>query len=147
VSNGFYWWQYLPNGGIQWLLPMPWTSSIGGCTQYRTGAPPRSSKWPAKLVHFLSLFHLLLPWQPLGQYRVSSHPMAASNGFRSSPGHAALGNAICIALVHRHGHQNGQQWRNIRLSSPILSSTISLAKDHVMVHQNFCQFVILILYV
>jgi hypothetical protein len=43
--------QYLPNGGVQWLLPKPWTSSIGQCVQYYTGAPPRPSKWQEKLVH------------------------------------------------------------------------------------------------
>jgi hypothetical protein len=32
--------------------------------------------------------------------------MAASSGFRSSPGHAASGDAVCIALAHRSGHQN-----------------------------------------
>jgi hypothetical protein len=30
---------------------------------------------------------------------------------RGSPGHAALGNAICIAPAHRCGHRNGQQQR------------------------------------
>jgi hypothetical protein len=30
---------------------------------------------------FLSSFHLLLPWQRLGQYGVNSCPMAASSGF------------------------------------------------------------------
>ncbi len=83
---------------------------------------------------FPLLFCLLLAWQPLGQYRASSCPMAASSGFRSSPGHAKLGNAICIAPLHRHGHQNGQQRSNILMPSSILSSTITVAKDHVMVH-------------
>jgi hypothetical protein len=36
----------------------------------------------------------------------------------SSPGHAALGNAICIAPVHRRGHQNGWRMRCIRLPPP-----------------------------
>jgi hypothetical protein len=60
--------------------------------------------------------------------------MAASSGFQSSSGHAALGNAICIAPVHRHGHQNGQQQRIILMPLLILSSTITVAKDHVVVH-------------
>jgi hypothetical protein len=34
----------------------------------------------------------------------SSHLMPASSGYGSSPGHAALGNALCIALVDRHVH-------------------------------------------
>jgi hypothetical protein len=46
-----YWPQYLPNGGVQWLLVKLWTFSIKQYTQYSTGAPPRPSKWPAKLVH------------------------------------------------------------------------------------------------
>ncbi len=134
VTDCNYWLQYLPNGGIQWLLPKSWNSSIGQCVWYCTGALPRPSKWPSKLAHFLSSCCLLLPWQPLGQYGVISHPMAASSGFPNSPGHAPLGNAICIAPVHRHGHQNGQQLRNILMPLSILSSTITVAKDHVMAH-------------
>ncbi len=106
------------------------------------GPPPLGNTWglvPA-LCHgnqngqqswsiFLSSFCLLLPWQPLGQYRASSCPMAASSGFRSSPGHAALGNAVCIAPAHCHGHQNGQQRRCICLLSSILCLTLLIAKS------------------
>jgi hypothetical protein len=47
--------------------------------------------------------------------------MAAFSGFLYSPGHAALGNAICIAPLHCHGYQNGQQRRYIcSLSLPHL---------------------------
>jgi hypothetical protein len=99
--------QYLPDGGVQWLLVKPWISSIGGYTQYCTGAPPRQSKWTAKLAIFLSSFHLLLPWQPLGQYGASSCPMAAFSGFQGSLGHAASGDAICIAPAYLQGIQNG----------------------------------------
>jgi hypothetical protein len=62
MSDGCYWPQYLPNGSIQWLLPMPWTSSIGQCTSYCTGALPRPLKWPVKLVHFfiVVLFAVIL---------------------------------------------------------------------------------------
>jgi hypothetical protein len=63
------------------------------------------------------MFVCLLPWWPLGQYRASSRPMPASSGFRSSPGHAASGNAVCIAPAHRRGHQNGRQMRCICSSS------------------------------
>ncbi len=80
------------------------------------------------------LFVCLLLWRPLGQYGASSHPMPASSGFRSSPGHAALGNDVCIAPVHCRGHQNGWQTRCICLPSSILPLTITIAKDHVMVH-------------
>jgi hypothetical protein len=131
-----YWPQYSHNSGIQWLLPKPWTSSIRRCARYCTGAPPRPSKWPSKLVHFLLSCCLLLPWQPLGQYGASSCPMAASSSFRGSPGHAALGNAICIAPAYCHGHQNCKQQRNILMPLSILSLTITVAKDHVMVHEN-----------
>jgi hypothetical protein len=31
--------------------------------------------------------------------------MVASSGFQSSPGHAALGDALRIAPADRHGHQ------------------------------------------
>jgi hypothetical protein len=49
-------------------------------------------------------------------------------GSPDSPGHAAMGNAVCIAPAHRRGHQNGQQRRCIFSSSLILSSTITMAK-------------------
>jgi hypothetical protein len=60
--------------------------------------------------------------------------MAASSGFQSSPGHAALGNALPIAPADRHDHQIGQQRKNMLMPSLILSSTITIVKDHVMVH-------------
>ncbi len=63
------------------------------------------------------LFVCLLPWWPLGQYGASSCLIPASSGFQSSPGHAALGNAICIAPAHRLGHQNSWRTRCIRSSS------------------------------
>ena len=44
-------------------------------------------------------------WRPPRQYRTSSRPMAASSGFRCSPGHAASGDAACIASTPPHGHQ------------------------------------------
>jgi hypothetical protein len=52
MNNYMYLRENSPDGGIQWLLVKPWTSSIGRCTQYHTGAPPRQSNWPAKWVHF-----------------------------------------------------------------------------------------------
>jgi hypothetical protein len=62
-------------------------------------------------VFFILLFVCLLPWRLLEQYGTSSCPMAASRGFWYSPGHAVLGNALCIAPTHRHGYRNGQQRR------------------------------------
>ncbi len=64
---------------------------------------------------------------------VVSPPMVASSGLQSSPGHAASGNAVCIPLAHRRGHQNGQRMRYIRSSLPTFSLTLFVAKDHVMV--------------
>jgi hypothetical protein len=61
------------------------------------------------------LFVCLLPWRPLGRYIANSRLMVASSGFWSSPGHAASGNAVCIAPAHRHGHQNGRRTRCICL--------------------------------
>jgi hypothetical protein len=62
----------------------------------------RRGQRPAKWAHFISLFCLLFPWQPLGRYGASIHLMAASSGFRSSPGHAELDDAllqcICVAI-------------------------------------------------
>jgi hypothetical protein len=51
----------------------------------------------------LLLFCLLLLWRPLGQYGASSCPTAASSGFQSSPGHAALGDVLRIAPADHHG--------------------------------------------
>ncbi len=75
----------------------------------------------------LLLFCFLLPWQPLGQYGASSYPMAASSGFRGSPGHAASGNAVCIAPKCSHGHQNDLQQWCIRVLPPLFLLTIILA--------------------
>jgi len=60
--------------------------------------------------------------------------MAASSGFRCSPGHATSGNAACIAATPHHGHQHGPQRRGIRSPPPPISLGIIAAKDHVMVH-------------
>jgi hypothetical protein len=83
----------------------------------------------------LLLICLLLPWRLLGQYRASSCPMASS-GFRSSPGHAALGDALCIPPADCHGHQNGQQWRNMLMPLLVWSLAITIAKYHVLVIIN-----------
>jgi hypothetical protein len=91
-------------------------------------------KRPSKWVHITSLYCLLSPWRPLGWYGVSSRPMAASSGFRSIPGHAALGDAACIASTPPHGHQNGLRLRCICSSPPPFSHGVIIAKDHVMVH-------------
>jgi hypothetical protein len=49
-------------------------------------------------------------------------------------GRAALGSALCFAPADHHGHQNGQQSKNMLIPLSILSSTITVAKDHVIVH-------------
>jgi hypothetical protein len=85
---------------------------------------------------FFVKFCLLLPFWPLGQYGVNSPPMAVSSGFRSSPGHAALGDAVRIAPADCHGHQKGQRLRNMLMPLLILSSTIAIAKYHVLVIIN-----------
>jgi hypothetical protein len=61
------------------------------------------------------------------QYGASSCPMPVSSGFWSSPGHVALGNALCIATADWHGHQKGQRRRNMLMPSSILLSTINVA--------------------
>ncbi len=40
--------KYSPNSSVQWLLPKPWTPSIGRCTRYCHGASAGPSKWLAK---------------------------------------------------------------------------------------------------
>jgi len=64
----------------------------------------------------------------MGQYGASSRPMAVSSGFQNSPGHAALGDAICIAPLHHHVYQNGQQRRYIHSLLPPLSFNQNVAK-------------------
>ncbi len=56
MTKCYYWPQYLPNGGIQWFLVKPWTSSIGQSAWYFTGALPWPLKWPAMWVHFFIVF-------------------------------------------------------------------------------------------
>jgi hypothetical protein len=74
------------------------------------------------------LFCLRLPWRPREQYEASSWPKAASSDFLCSPGHAALGDAACIASTPLHGHQNGLQLRCICLLLPPLLSDQIAAK-------------------
>jgi hypothetical protein len=46
--------EYLPDGGVQWLLLKPWTCCIKRCAPYRIGAPPWQSKWPVDEVHLFA---------------------------------------------------------------------------------------------
>jgi hypothetical protein len=86
----------------QWQRPVAFTKALDllcwvmhRVWYWRTAA---DIKLASKGSHFLLLlFCLLLPLRPLGGYAASSRPMAASSGFRSSPGHAALEDAICVA--------------------------------------------------
>jgi hypothetical protein len=52
MTDYIYWSKYSPDGRVQWFLVKPWTSSIGRCMWYCTGALPQPSKWPAWWVHF-----------------------------------------------------------------------------------------------
>ncbi len=61
MSDCKYWPQYSPDGGVQWLLPKLWTSSIRGCVWYHTGTPLWPLKWPAKLVYFFCRFICCCP--------------------------------------------------------------------------------------
>ncbi len=117
--------QYLPDGGVQWLLVKPWTSPV-----HLRGRQNGQQSWSI----FLLSFFLILPWQPLGQYRVSSCPMAVSSGSRGSPWHAPSGDVLCIALPQCHGHQNGWRMRYILWLLPTFFLTPVVAKDHVMVN-------------
>jgi hypothetical protein len=114
ASSGFY----------QSLEPPPLGNVRGIVPAHRRGHQNGQQSWPI----FSLLFCLLLPWQPLGQYGASSCPTAASVGFQSSPGHAALDDALCIAPTYLQGFWNGQQRRNILMPSLILYSTITVAK-------------------
>jgi hypothetical protein len=81
--------------------------------QYRIGAPPQPSKWPAKLARFFITVYFLGPWWLPRQYRESICLLAVSSGFWYSPGHAPLGDALRIAPADRLGHQNDRQTKDI----------------------------------
>jgi hypothetical protein len=81
-------------------------------------------------------FGLLSPWRPPGRYWASSHLMAASSGFRNSPGHAASGDATIIASTPPHGHRNCLQQRCVCSSLPPFLLDRIVAKDHGIVHLN-----------
>ncbi len=64
-------------------------------------------------------------WGNMEQVVARWQPMAASSGFWSSRGHAASGNAVCIAPAHCRGHQNGRRMRCIcSLPPPFLFAVI-----------------------
>jgi len=107
--------------------------------QYRTTTLQWPSARPSKWVHFASSFCHLLPWRPPGRYWASSRPMAASSNFQCSPGHAASGNAACIASTPPHGHWNGLQLRWICSLPPPFSFGIIVAKENVMVVNYVCR--------
>ena len=73
----------------------------------------------SKVGTFYKLFCLLSPWWTPRQYGARSCLIVVSNGFRCNPGHAASGNAACIASTSTppHDHQNGM-WRRHICSSP-----------------------------
>ncbi len=78
----------------------------------------------SKVDTFYIVVLLLSPWRPSGRYGASSRPMAASSGFRRSPGHAESGDALRIASMRLHGHRNGPRWRYI--CSPLLHFLIAV---------------------
>jgi hypothetical protein len=102
--------------------------------RYSTTVLQWPSNFPEKWVHFASLLCWLSPWRPPGRYGASSCPMTASSGFRWSPGHAASGNSLCIALAQRCAHQNGPWRRCICSPPPSISIAVTkiIAKDHIM---------------
>ncbi len=117
----------------QWRCPVASSEALDLLHWAMCAVTYRCIAMAIKMATFLGAFvdcclFAWLPWRPLGQYVASSCPMAASSGFQSSLGHAALGNNICIAPVHCRGHQNGRQTRCICSSLLILSSAITVAK-------------------
>ncbi len=121
--------QYLPNGSIQWLLVKPWTSSIGWCGQYCSGALPRPSKMASKVgAWYCCCFVCCCPGSGWGNTeRVVAwwrHPEASGVALDMSHQHDVL----CIAPAHLQDLQNGLQWRYILMSLSIFSSTITVAK-------------------
>ncbi len=120
VTDCNYWPQYLPDGGDQWFQLKPWTTSIGQCARYCTSASAQLSKRLAIMIHFLLLYRLMLSWQPLGQYDVNTHSVAASSGFQVSHGPPPLGDARSIVSAHQLSRPNGLHQRCIWSLSMIL---------------------------
>ncbi len=123
ISALCYWRRYMSTGIVQWLLAKPLTSSIEICARYCTGALPWPSKWPAKLGAF---FHPSFFCCHPGSCRSNKEwvvtqfcPTVASSGLQCCPEHAELGDAMFIAPLHLHDHQNDLQLRYIHSSVPI----------------------------
>jgi hypothetical protein len=142
-KNGCWYYQWQLSVAILVLWWQPVASNIAldllhwamGVVSYRHTA--MDIKMDSKVgAYFFLLFCLLLPRQLPGQYGESSHPTAASSGFRSIPQHVAFEDAHRIALVNPQGLQNGPRGRYISLSLLILSSTTTVAKYHEIVNIN-----------
>jgi hypothetical protein len=58
LSTGMIQSEYLPDGGVQWLLVKPWTLSIGQCMQHCTGTSLGLSKRVATVVYCFALLIL-----------------------------------------------------------------------------------------
>jgi hypothetical protein len=99
-----------------------------------SGAPPWSSKWPAKGGVFCIFVLFAVTLVAAGQYGASSHLMAVLSSFYKSPGLHPSVDAHGIRLVHRHGHHIGLQRRCICSPPAPISIDVIIAKDHVMVH-------------
>jgi hypothetical protein len=75
-------------------------------------------------------------WLPPGQCGASSRPMAAFSGFYESPGPPLSDDALCIASMCPHGHQNGPERRYICSMPPSFLIAVIIAYDHIMVHKD-----------
>ncbi len=131
-------WMLLEQVLARWLHPVASSEALVLLHRAMRAVSYRRIAMAIKTASFVGVFvdcclFACCPWT-LGRYGASSCPMPASSGFWSSPGHAAFGDAVCIALARCRGHRNGQRTRCICSSLPILSSTITVAKDHVMVN-------------
>jgi hypothetical protein len=88
-----------------------------------------ASKTASKVGAFSSLFCLLLPWRSPGQYTAISCTMAGSSYFWCSPGHATLGDAICIAPL---------QWQSTWPATEVHSIVIvNLVIIHIVAKSDF----------
>ena len=80
---------------------------LAQCVWYRTSALPWPSKRSAIVVDFFIFVLFAVTPMAVGQYRESSCPMVTSSGFWGSHGHAASGDAVCIAPTRLHGQKMG----------------------------------------
>ena len=129
MTNWCYWSECLPNGGVSWLLWKPWIFSTGQCAWYSTGAPPRSSKQPAKLT-LTHIHHCFVCCCPGGRQANMEQVSArwrrpvAYGVIALDMLHQAMPHVLLLPQRPPHDHQNGARQRHSCLPPSIFCMTL-----------------------